>query len=143
MAKTRTQSPKIPAAKVFDISTRRMAAFIDVPIMDPLNPDTETGMVVRMRSPKSAEMREAAAAWYANHAPDGTLQKNQWGEFILEMACAATESWSGVTNGGDPLSATPENIRALYEHAESAWIGEQVAAAYTDKSRFFVPMRSA
>lgn len=130
--------------KVFNLSTRRMALSIDVPIMDPLDATVETGMVVRMRSPKSDVMRDAAAAWYAEHAIDGKLDKNQWRAFVLAMAVAATESWEGATTDGTtPLECTPENVRALYAHPESAWIGEQAAAAYNENERFFGARRNS
>lgn len=140
MAKARTQLQSTPAsapAKVLDISTRRMAESVEVAITDPLDATVDTGMRVVVRSPNSSTMRAASAAWYAEHAPEGKIEKGQWTSFMLEMAIAGTVSWNGIVDGVIPVASTPENIRALYEHPETAWIGEQVAAAYTDKSRFF------
>lgn len=149
MTKTRTQSknaPLIPVAapvKVFDISTRRMASTIDVAIMDPLDITVDTGMRVVLRSPQSPEMREASAAWYAEHAPDGKLDKGQWSAFMLAMAIAGTASWSGLADGETPIEPTRENIATLYTNLETAWVGEQAAAAYFEKSRFFARPRSS
>lgn len=148
MKKTRTQSkdtPLIPApAKGFDISTRRLAQSIEMPVMDPLDLTRETGWRVTVRAPQSEVMRKTASTWYAEHAPDGKLGAGQWVAFSHAMARAAIESWTDLNDSaGKPVLATPENIAAICEAPEYSWFVEQVAGVFTDMSRFFGLPRSS
>lgn len=124
---------------VFDLSTRYMAETIDIPILDPKT-DELTGMRWTIASQFSKEAREAAVA-------NATLALNAKGEVeattdeardgLLEQVIAATRGWSGFVVAGEPLTFSPENVRAILTDVRTAWIRSQVMAGYLSLSRFF------
>lgn len=150
MAKTRTQSKslQVPPPRetpVFDIASRFMAPHIEVPIMDTLVDRTvDTGARITIKSSQSVAVRDAARAFRSTVQLDGTdMTPTQVDDLFLAQLVAATESWSGFTNGGVEVPCTPENVKALYSDPACTWIYAQVFSAFLDTTRFFDTPRTS
>lgn len=138
MRKTRT--PAAPTA-MFDLSSRYMAETLDIPIMDPENPDVPTGMVWTVGSQFSKAARAAAmAATKLRLNAKGEVEADAVSDFddtLLEQLVAVTVRWAGFTVNGVALACTPENARALLTDERTAWMRPQVQTGYLSLSRFF------
>lgn len=53
----------------------------------------------------------------------------------LDLLVHCTVSWDGVTENGQALECTPENVRRVY--TSYPWLREQVDQAVADRANFF------
>ena len=124
----------------FEISSRYMAETVDVPIMDPEDSTTATGMVWTIGSQHSKEAKQAmfaATKLTLNKKGEVEASAGVFDDTLLEQLVAVTRHWTGANVNGEPLACTPENARTLLTDSRTAWMRPQVQNAFLSLSGFF------
>lgn len=113
-------------------------------VIDLIHPDPEqnpTGVTITLASrdsdPVKAVMAKAmdkrlVALRKGSHKP---VNPAEFEAEAINTLSAAVLDWSGLTEGGEPLPCTPENVRALL--TDNAWIRRQLDEAMGNEALFF------
>ena len=141
------KSTQKPTPGTFDISTRRMAPFIEVTLLDPKFPgkNIDTGARIKVYSPQSKEAVRAARQAARLLTVEGdkvTSNEEDLFDNIFEQTIGATFEWN-LTDRGVLIPCTPETVRKIYTDLETRWIQGQVQRKYLDLSGFFVDAKTA
>ena len=103
---------------------------ITITVLGPDNPK-----VARLLLPQRARFQTAALAAQGRKGVTFTMEDMRREEAeSVDIAVAATVAWSGFTKGGEPLSCTAENARALY--TSNGDVRDQVIAFVRDRGNF-------
>lgn len=142
MPRRKKDQPAIPkpSGQPFDLASRYMAETVDVPIVDPQDGVTPTGMIWTIASQFSKKARAAAlASTKLRLGAKGEVEAAEidFDDTMLEQLVASVVRWEGMIVHGVPLDCTPENVRALLIDPRTAWIRPQIQTGYLSIGRFF------
>jgi hypothetical protein len=123
----------------FDLNTRKAKDSITFDVMDPVT-KTATGMTITLASKFS---KQAKAMQYT--IANAQLARQQGDKLtaelldaqLLDLLAQCTLAWDGFVVGEAMPVCTPENVKAIYENPQTAWIRDQAQEKYLDTAGFF------
>lgn len=160
MPRTKALSQPTPASDDNDLGALAMRQTAVVALTDPRYPgqNRDSGYRVEIESYYSQAARDVISG---TRAPltivKGELEEgheseddDRFGETLPEQLIAVTQRWwkegastDTITLRGETMTATPENVRKVYEDPEFAWMRGQVQRAYLHLSGFFEQPKTA
>jgi hypothetical protein len=134
----------------FDISKAQTFDFEQTSTLEVLDPITRqpNGLIIEVRSYRSEAVKRvhrrlgnaAILANKKNPKRAGTVEEVE--EKTNEIVAAAVVSWN-MTNGGQPVPATPESVIAIISKPEFFYIGEQIDERADEDARFMMPSQTS
>ncbi|TCV66277.1 hypothetical protein [Neorhizobium sp. S3-V5DH] len=131
---------------MFDLAQFETFDFEQVSDLEIIHPVTgqPTGLVVGVRSYRSeavkrVQRRLGNAAMLANKRNPrkaGTIEEVE--EKTTEIVAASVAHWN-MTNGGQPVPATPESVMKILSDPRYFFIAEQIDARADEDARFMTP----
>lgn len=125
----------------FDLATLKdsMEDSAELTILHPKTGE-EMNIVITLASPDSEKYRKLSMAMRNKNLQYATKNRGlasaeRLDEDSLNLLVGATLGWKGLSENGEILECTPQNVRRVY--ADFAWIREQVDAFLGDRKNFF------
>lgn len=125
----------------FDLATIKdsMEDSAELTILHPKTGE-EMNIVITLASPDSEKYRKLSMAMRNKNLQYATKNRGmasaeRLDEDALNLLVGATLDWKGLSENGEVLECTPQNVRHVY--TDFAWIREQVDAFLGDRKNFF------
>lgn len=135
---------------MFDLAQFETFDFEQVSELEIIHPVTgqTTGLVVGVRSYRSEAVKRvqrrlgnaAILANKKNPRKAGTVEEVE--EKTNEIVAAAVAHWN-MTNGGQPVPATPESVMKILSDPRFFFIAEQIDARADEDARFMTPSQTS
>lgn len=104
----------------------------------------DTGYRVEIKSLYSDEARNAVTAYRAAHTEGDEEGIAAFSDSLPEQVIAVTVRWwkegestDTITLNGEVLTASPENVRRVYDDPQFRWIPAAVQSHYLEIANFF------